>query len=849
MDSSQFEDNVQVCIKSIKNRLTNADSKDDILKLLTALKNLLLVPSEKLSISSCQQYFSNCELQEGVDFVTLQNKILSSHIYTQRLYNLLIENISVDWMSILTLENFNKYIKFLFLHGPADDSFLTLIQAIESKKNNFCFQTCVSFLEELITVDKLTEILHRQCQVKPDVQSNATEVHYEQLVTSLCSLPEKMANRLQHENSEKFYPGQFYPMLSVSLLQTFEHCHNALAGGRDFSLQMVSALVGKLCLTGSADIILDKVLPYCCSKVRTNFIWSRICTRVFTGVPSRCLEAVLTPLLRKIQWYGLVEKFLGDCVIQNSAARMLICTKILFHKNFECPKQLLQNIIGYLSKSETRHHLYLEVFVRLLEVWGSHTSMRHISARQHLYISQALVVCLGVLEDRDVILKKDELLSLLMPGVQAHLESSDPQVRLLGMIVAKRLTQRLDKSGPQLEFELDLNNSLVQDLLGFEQLPDDPGTDTVEIDSLISKDDSLKKGKPHTDSSELPQDSHQHSEDSELDSDDDLVPYDMSNDTKVTSCKPPKYIRECMEGLISSSENLDRAELCLKHAESIIRKKTSGLEEISAEFAKILLHLTDLGGLDNSAHLRRKSMCALLVTCPVQVADYLTSQFYERNYNLRQRMDILDALADGAMELSQIEKPVKQDKKSLIQDLSPKTEEPANWKEVVQRRIESNTRRFAKGERQPPAVVQLSRFAPVAGHFFYPLLVKVDQREPCLDLIGQDSAILCRLLYTLSIVVHCATNAPTASQMGRTLLEFTWSLRTHSDQCVRQAVLTATTTVFLSVPAHAVMSDLHADVSETCAWLEDVIEKDSDTECQKQAAQALLILQEKGKKA
>ena len=44
------------------------------------------------------------------------------------------------------------------------------------------------------------------------------------------------------------------------------------------------------------------------------------------------------------------------------------------------------------------------------------------------------------------------------------------------------------------------------------------------------------------------------------------------------------------------------------------------LFQISAEFAKILLHLTDLGGLDNCAHLRRKSMCALLVTCPVQVS-------------------------------------------------------------------------------------------------------------------------------------------------------------------------------------------------------------------------------------
>ena len=31
-------------------------------------------------------------------------------------------------------------------------------------------------------------------------------------------------------------------------------------------------------------------------------------------------------------------------------------------------------------------------------------------------------------------------------------------------------------------------------------------------------------------------------------SDDDLVPYDMSNDTKFTKVKQPKYIRDCMEG-------------------------------------------------------------------------------------------------------------------------------------------------------------------------------------------------------------------------------------------------------------------------------------------------------------
>lgn len=36
---------------------------------------------------------------------------------------------------------------------------------------------------------------------------------------------------------------------------------------------------------------------------------------------------------------------------------------------------------------------------------------------------------------------------------------------------------------------------------------------------------------------------------SSFSSDDDLVPYDMSNDAKVTKVKQPKYIRDSMEGM------------------------------------------------------------------------------------------------------------------------------------------------------------------------------------------------------------------------------------------------------------------------------------------------------------
>ena len=34
-------------------------------------------------------------------------------------------------------------------------------------------------------------------------------------------------------------------------------------------------------------------------------------------------------------------------------------------------------------------------------------------------------------------------------------------------------------------------------------------------------------------------------------SDDDLEPYDMTHDTTTEAVKPPKYIRDCMEGTLA----------------------------------------------------------------------------------------------------------------------------------------------------------------------------------------------------------------------------------------------------------------------------------------------------------
>jgi telomere length regulation protein len=87
-------------------------------------------------------------------------------------------------------------------------------------------------------------------------------------------------------------------------------------------------------------------------------------------------------------------------------------------------------------------------------------------------------------------------------------------------------------------------------------------------------------------------------------------------------------------------------------------------------------------------------------------------------------MYLLQVLAAAAKELSQ---PATQSKKEepLIQVVEAK-EEVENWRAVVQKRIDSKTRRFASGRVKGPEAVE-NKFAPVAGLFFFPLMKNFDR--------------------------------------------------------------------------------------------------------------------------
>jgi len=113
-----------------------------------------------------------------------------------------------------------------------------------------------------------------------------------------------------------------------------------------------------------------------------------------------------------------------------------------------------------------------------------------------------------------------------------------------------------------------------------------------------------------------------------------------------------------------------------------------------------------------------------------------------------------------------------------------------------------------------------------------------------LDLLGDDTLVLGRLVYTLGIIMYSARETPIARNMGMALLEFTWALKYHKEGFVRQALIFAQAMVAVSVPSSTLMSDAPGELFELHNWLKTTVESDTDVDSVKAALQTLVLLEE-----
>ncbi|XP_063286669.1 telomere length regulation protein TEL2 homolog isoform X1 [Pelobates fuscus] len=788
------------------------------------------------------QVFMNIKKYMDVDedSAPLKEKAEFKRVHYTPFLRLLVNNMGPRWVDLLTPERLELWDSF-FLEGPPDQAFLVLLDSVERTKPSICLDRCVHVLERFLQRGALADLIWEICQQQ--LEPTPTPVLHEVILGRICSLPDHLANSLQKRNKPLFYPKNYYPRVAGAILRVLRMISDSLREGKGCSISFVSQVMGKVCMQGHQIELLSVLVPHLLTLLKSDCIYQRLSWRLVESVPERWMDALITGILQVARGPADVSKLLGDLVLKNKKVEYLFTQKMLFLQ-YCVQKEKLQCILGYLSLEKSRRPLMVKVLRELLEVWSSASVVKHSPHAQLLHLSRSILICSSLMNDDEIQSCKEEIKFALVNGTHVYLDNSILNTRRLGMLVSEALSKYLNPEPLHFEYEEDEEIKELKSLLS----PPCICPSNVEESVKIPGESSPSNVSPPRNDDVKPEEGSRSASrsDSELDSDDDLVPYDMSEDTELKKSSAPAYIRDCMEVLLS--DDLEKVEVTMRALAPLIRANTAASKEVSVELVKMLLHI-DQPGIEHFEELRHEALVASTVVDPILASKYLTGEFYSLNYNLRQRMDILDVLASAAKDLSKLVAPTKSVKpkpqpanKSGTPNTAA-TAATADWKKIVEERIAMKTRRFGKGQSAPEPVSVPNSFHVVAGHFFFPLIQNFDRPVVTFDLLGEDRLVLGKLVHTLACLMHLSTNASVASQMGKALLEFVWVLRFHLDPYVRQGLLFCVSTILLSVPWERLMTDMAEEVIETQRWLADVTERDVDDDCRRIALNGLVLME------
>lgn len=823
---------VRTVIREARNRITACQTAKESLDIILQVTDLLTSCSDD---KECAKPSSAIGIRYAADF---KKEFLDNH------FSHFCEHVlrSIDPKYFDEEKRVGVALRKLFIEGPADLSFIALVSSISWTNHTKMLHEIVSILDHFTSNGKLVEMFFSQC-----VSSNTQSKSSHDLLLLLTTLPDKLANKMKMHLSAKFHPNNYYKMLGNELLKSLAKVHQLACSSDDYSLSFLSHFVGKVALRGSVDVFLDVLLPQFKTWCYTSPLWSKLCSEILVEVPESALEPILEALLQKIMFYPFFCKLLKNAIHVKTVVHHLITHKFLFVRYYK-EANVLQNIIGYLC-GDGRRSILIETLKKLLRHWGNSNTTKHSSYSQHLYITQALILAFAQANEEEILEHKQGLLHELLSGVQAHLENPNSKIRQLGMVTAECVTSRLHPSSQKLQFEYKNDDDIkrlqilaASPKFGAEIEKENYKDKPSIISETMNPESSSDNPKVQV-SSAVKKETRNTNED--CGGDDDLQPYEMSEDDHdlIEGIHPPRYISECIDGLLSTDDP-KRYIASLRVVKKLIVNDQDNLIHLCVPLVTALLHLQDKYSFEDYCELRFSSMVAATASCPLPIAGYLTKEFYSPNYSLRQRMDILDVLAAAAAELSK--PPSKANAKDPQSPINvSKVDKAENWQTVIAERLEKKTRRFGK-KGNPKAGA--NRFAPVAGHFFFPLLQGFDSRQNTFDLLGEDCMVLGCLVCTVGNIMYCARGALVANSMAKCLLEFVWVMRYHNDSHIREALLFALAMAVLSVPGYILVSELQDELAECQNWLEDILSNDPSTECRKLALQVLVSVREVFKK-
>ncbi|KAJ3051373.1 TEL2, telomere maintenance protein 2 [Rhizophlyctis rosea] len=787
-----------------------------------------------------------------------------------------------------------------------------LVNAISQKEHSYVLDQVTSLLERLLRMHGVSSFYTAAFSTVNVFKTASTNAAWEDYINIICVIPDKIANVFEKNAAPFFWPIRFFPFVAKSIEEAVYY--GAVSDSdTDRLADSLSSLIDKLCRLGHSDSLAEQWFPSL-SKLndqRARSIWQKI----IASLPNESLDSLLSAFLKQ---FGSSESksaagihklhrqsSIFSTLIGHSNVRKNTQLQYLFRQKFLVDRvfgdEALRVLVCWLSSFEKADELGIpRVLTHLVTVWTDVNFIQHATWEQLQYVTHAILLCLSYSTQED--LKSGGLTSLFISGMGKYLDSTANRVRQLAMVTAECFS-KISDGAHVLKFGL-LENDEISYLRGLaEPVKDVPEEDVREDIERDGEGEAPTNETKRTIESPSPARGTFVRKDEDSD-DEGLEPYDMPDESSTVPesggkrLKPPRYIRDCMQWLKSEGDP-DKLELALKVAATVIRDTSPReLSEISKDLCWSLVNLNNNYSLDDFTPNRMKALIAMGVKMPVEAARHLIDCFYEKNYSIGQRIDVLSCLASSAMELSalQLEEARHQNSLSVPHNIEsnsafrqaplplealtkPTSELTAT--DIVAERIKAKTRRFSRKSLIPVKKAQANRFAGVAANFLGPLLGGF-QNPKYIDLdLGQSdenkvmdgfwlgrsgynifqgstaTMLLQKFIKTAGILLHCAAQTPDARRLSRELFDLLWSLRFVPYQTkgmqIQSDLLFGFSCVLTALSPSILVDEFGArdagsgdvgELYELQRWVGDVLERETDQEVIRMCATVLSIMKE-----
>lgn len=829
------------------------------------------------------------------------------------------QNIYLDWRTMARNEYpiiLDSLLRLIDKDWPGDDSTaraqiidlftvednyefsIESFSALTSTKYIEKYPILVEALEKMITSETyLFSLFTDACFVQnmSELEASLAEMRQSHVVQLIVSLPNVVANQLRGKISNIFVPETYSCFLLISLLKSiyFIAESNEKTGITKFNTGFLSKLFSRILI----DFNLDGTSQVFPRVIRVIEIWSQknayystLIQGLLLALNRSAINVISTYLLQCSQISGI----LGNAVQKSPDWRYCFHTKLPLLSYYK-DDRLVVNLVRYLSQQCGQDELY-ELFVEVLKSWASEISITSHSIDQHIYLTKLLCVSSSFFTFRHTPAKLEEIRRTIYNGVGNHIKSLSPTIRVIGMMTAELLCNK--HAGPN-EEELHFDYSSISEddrqiIEGLKKLSDahEYGGDAESIDeddALNSLHDIVAGTKPsiivgsHPDqftsnnrmqsneieyvsistphpnlvkiSSPLDED--------DLDSDDDLEPTDMFNDTSIKFDKSPKYLIDLRENLLHTDDP-DIFQASIESCAQLISEKLPNDDRsLGIELLQILIGLDKKFPVDDFYGCRVAGCVAICCVYPKESAEYLCHQFHTEigKHSVNIKVFMLVVLGESAKSLSTIRRAGQLEVDAIasttaapkkLLELNDDRKHVEEAKRIIRERVEIKTRRFASKTTNPFVKAQRNRFADVAGYFFFPLLYGFGKEQLALNSANcalkydTDNILLITFLHTVATVVLASQNCPIALKFAPEVFGLCSILRFHVEPKVRLGILYTIAAVFMVVPKDHLLTYCFNDICEIQTWLEqllslNILRSEKNVECRETAKHVLAL--------